>query len=399
MCFAYYPFGMTMPGRTVTLSAANGSTSQSAYRYGFNGKEKSDEISSGAVSFEARIYDSRIGRFFSTDPREGEYAWQSTYVYFSNCPTSVLDVLGMGGTSDNKNNDKKDGNGAEPAGYWYRSSSSSRLEYLFISMQQINNGDIPKGYRALCGDETNRIVFGSTGDVSVKLKEDGTFSLVSPNPEVGQVEGSRKWSGKLKNGNSWGIRAVNWMNGDPGSFTEFNRLNGSNYKNQLEAFRAWQSYPGEHAGESWLDRALRLGASGSMEARREFAGGGYNMYSVIGGATFYRAMGNAEFAALKSSGGLSYMAGKELFVSSSANYSRAYLQKSGYDVLVQFNMKPGAMNYFNQVGVMHRTAAGASGWAARGSLLWKSEQGVMNLGIQSNTQMFNPWINSFKVIK
>jgi RHS repeat-associated protein len=115
--------------------------------------------------------------------------------------------------------------------------------------------------------------------------------------------------------------------------------------------------------------------------------------------TFYRAMGNGEFAALESSGGLSHMAGKELFVSSSANYSRAYLKKSGYDVLVQFKMKPGAMNYFNQVGVVHRTTAGARGWAGRGSLLWKSEQGVMNLGIQSNTQMFNPWISSFKVIR
>lgn len=88
-----------------------------------------------------------------------------------------------------------------------------------------------------------------------------------------------------------------------------------------------------------------------------------------------------------------------MFVSSSANYSRVYLQKPGYDVLVQLNMKSGAMNYFNQFGVMHRTAAGASGWAGRGNLLWKSEQGVMNLGIQSNTHMFNPWINSFKIIK
>lgn len=48
---------------------------------------------------------------------------------------------------------------------------------------------------------------------------------------------------------------------------------------------------------------------------------------------------------------------------------------------------------------MHRTAAGASGWAGRGNLLWKAEGPAMNLGIQQNTHMFNPWINSFKVIK
>lgn len=93
------------------------------------------------------------------------------------------------------------------------------------------------------------------------------------------------------------------------------------------------------------------------------------------------------------------MTGKELFVSSSASYSRNYLDKAGYDILVQFNMKPGAMNYFNQVGVVHRSVAGSSGWASRGNLLWKSEQGVTNLGIQSNTQLFNPWIQSFKSIK
>jgi len=110
-------------------------------------------------------------------------------------------------------------------------------------------------------------------------------------------------------------------------------------------------------------------------------------------------MSNAEYAALQSNNGLTYLEGTELFVSPRASYSRAYLQKSGYDVLVQFNMKPGAMNYFNRVGVMHRTAEGASGWAGRGSLLWKSEKGVMNLGIQSNTHMFNKWVNSFKVIE
>lgn len=122
---------------------------------------------------------------------------------------------------------------------------------------------------------------------------------------------------------------------------------------------------------------------------------------VTKGGTFYRAMSNAEYAALESSGGLSHMAGKELFVSNSAKYARDMMLRhpNKYDILVQFNMKPGAMNYFNQVGVMHRTPAGASGWAGRGNLLWKSEGKAMNLGIQSNTHMFNPWINSFKKIK
>lgn len=86
----FYPFGMTMPGRSYVASSAS-------YRYGFNGKEKADEITTGDYAFEARVYDSRLGRFLSTDPRESEYAWQSTYNYFSNSPISQLDYNGEGG--------------------------------------------------------------------------------------------------------------------------------------------------------------------------------------------------------------------------------------------------------------------------------------------------------------
>ena len=69
------------------------------YRFGFNGKEQDSEVSGqgNTIAFEARIYDSRLGRFLSTDPWEFKYAWQSTYAYFKNSPISVLDIKGMGG--------------------------------------------------------------------------------------------------------------------------------------------------------------------------------------------------------------------------------------------------------------------------------------------------------------
>jgi len=35
------------------------------------------------------------------------------------------------------------------------------------------------------------------------------------------------------------------------------------------------------------------------------------------------------------------------------------------------------MDYFNDVGVFHRTIEGSSGWAERGNLLLKTEKGVM----------------------
>ena len=50
---------MQMPGRKYQAG--------SGYRYGFNGKEKSDEITSDDYDYGARIYDGRIGRWLSTD--------------------------------------------------------------------------------------------------------------------------------------------------------------------------------------------------------------------------------------------------------------------------------------------------------------------------------------------
>ncbi|MBA3900122.1 MAG: DUF4329 domain-containing protein [Bacteroidetes bacterium] len=68
------------------------------YRYGFNGMEKDDEVkgSGNSLDFGARIYDPRIGRFFSPDPREADYPWQSTYVFAGNSPIQFVDVNGEG---------------------------------------------------------------------------------------------------------------------------------------------------------------------------------------------------------------------------------------------------------------------------------------------------------------
>jgi hypothetical protein len=87
-----YPFGMTMPGRNVTLSAANGSTSQSAYRYGFNGQEKSDEIFEGSTTALFWEYDSRIGRRWNVDPVLK--ISESSYLCFSGNPILLSDPFG-----------------------------------------------------------------------------------------------------------------------------------------------------------------------------------------------------------------------------------------------------------------------------------------------------------------
>ncbi len=77
----YYPFGMPMPNRNTV--DANG------YRYAFQGQEKDPET--GKEAFQLRLWDSRIGRWLTTDPM-GQYS--SPYIGMGNDPVNGIDSDG-----------------------------------------------------------------------------------------------------------------------------------------------------------------------------------------------------------------------------------------------------------------------------------------------------------------
>jgi RHS repeat-associated protein len=83
----YYPYGMTMPGR----SGVNGADT----RFRFTGKER--DVESGFDYFGARYYDSRIARWMSVDPLAGKYPGMSPYVYCANNPIVIIDQDGKEG--------------------------------------------------------------------------------------------------------------------------------------------------------------------------------------------------------------------------------------------------------------------------------------------------------------
>ncbi|MBK9327723.1 MAG: hypothetical protein IPM95_00120 [Sphingobacteriales bacterium] len=90
----YYPFGMQMPGKNVTLASYS---SLNRYRFGFNGKEKDDEVKGQGNSYDYgfRIYDSRIGRFLSVDPLINDYPWYAPYQFAGNKPIIAIDLEGL----------------------------------------------------------------------------------------------------------------------------------------------------------------------------------------------------------------------------------------------------------------------------------------------------------------
>jgi RHS repeat-associated protein len=82
-------FGMMQPGRS--YNAPN-------YRYGFNGKEKDDEVTGvTGVTYDYgfRIYDSRIGKFLSVDPLTKKFPWYTPYQFAGNKPIWALDLDGL----------------------------------------------------------------------------------------------------------------------------------------------------------------------------------------------------------------------------------------------------------------------------------------------------------------
>ncbi|RED45634.1 RHS repeat-associated protein [Seonamhaeicola aphaedonensis] len=67
------------------------------YRYGYNGKEKDDEIKGEGVQYDYgfRIYDARIARFLSTDPLFKGFPFYTPYQFAGNKPIIAIDLDGL----------------------------------------------------------------------------------------------------------------------------------------------------------------------------------------------------------------------------------------------------------------------------------------------------------------
>ncbi len=67
------------------------------YRYGFNGKEKDDEVKGAGNQYDYgfRIYDPRLGRFLSVDPLTKSFPFYSPYHFAGNSPILHIDLDGL----------------------------------------------------------------------------------------------------------------------------------------------------------------------------------------------------------------------------------------------------------------------------------------------------------------
>jgi RHS repeat-associated protein len=91
---AYISEASAGEGGSGSESSLNGN-----YRYGFNGKEKDNEVKGvgNQQDYGMRIYDPRLGRFLSVDPLTKGFAMLTPYQYSSNSPLSHIDLDGEEG--------------------------------------------------------------------------------------------------------------------------------------------------------------------------------------------------------------------------------------------------------------------------------------------------------------
>jgi RHS repeat-associated protein len=155
----------------------NRSHSSSDYRYGFNGKEKDDEIKGNGNSYTTfwRQYDPRIGRWLSKDPVVHEM--YSPYSAFDNNPLYYVDPSG----ADSDNEDKKDLNDDKKAAK-VTTAAEGAVKYIKDTYdkngtcgKQCNRG-VNKAFSTLTGsDELKGLTANKIYD---KLAESDNFEEV-----------------------------------------------------------------------------------------------------------------------------------------------------------------------------------------------------------------------------
>ena len=227
----YYPFGLVQQG----ISSKSAGKLQNKNLY--NGKElQSKEFSDGSglelYDFSARMYDQQLGRFPNPDAlAESFYQW-NPYHYSYNNPIRFGDPTGMAATD------------------WVGKNNANG-QTTWSWNENINSAEEAKA----AGYDDYKAP-GSTIE----------------NAKIGDGPSATVYLG-------YNAKDVGY---DGSTFTNWSNVNGSNYDTQAEAYQAWQSHSGYHTGEGWFDRTMRVMAHGSMEARRDYAGGGMNMYGGYG---------------------------------------------------------------------------------------------------------------------
>ena len=79
------------------LNNRHGSVDSDAYRYGFQGQERDDEVKGegNSYNYKYRMHDPRLGRFFAVDPLATKYPHNSPYAFSENRVLDGVELEGL----------------------------------------------------------------------------------------------------------------------------------------------------------------------------------------------------------------------------------------------------------------------------------------------------------------
>lgn len=197
-----------MPGRSYT---GNG------YRYGFNGKEKDDEVkntSGTQYDYGFRIYDPRLGKFLSVDPLFKSYPWFSPYQFAGNTPISCVDLDGL------EMYFAADGSFL---GQSVKGGSEIRIATKYTVLNQTNNANQPQRFIITESKPLTQFDLATAGKVyktiydkeikggsSVIAKKDETSTETGSTAKGGPISVNigASWDGKLLNTDYYNVENV-----------------------------------------------------------------------------------------------------------------------------------------------------------------------------------------------
>lgn len=215
--------------------------------YGFGGQERTPEIGGDGYTAEFWQYDSRLGRRWNVDPVMKPN--ESPYAAFSNNPIINIDPHG-----------DSDSTVTSPNGGSFTLPESAKI--LKNSFSYTNKAGVKYQH--------------TEGAVESFSWNDKTYTA-NYNSKTGEFTGY-----KAQLGAEFNFQKLDFSYGWIAQLAERQRNSPPEPMNQFEEYRARQAYTGYLEGESKWDRIFRMTAYGSLEARREFASGGMNMFGGYG---------------------------------------------------------------------------------------------------------------------
>jgi RHS repeat-associated protein len=156
--------------------------SSNSYRYGFNGKEKDDELKGEGNSYDYgfRMYDPRIGRFFNIDPLAAKFPSWSPFAYAFNNPILNIDLEGLEGLANS-----------------HRIYFANAGFNLFKKVTSDEVGFSPLGAAFALGQSAWESGYGNEADINKKVKANNYWGM--------------KFKGKVINHSSFDKGFASWQ--------------------------------------------------------------------------------------------------------------------------------------------------------------------------------------------